>query len=558
MVVTDTMVFLLFKGACLSVEPKGSPNYANLARAETIFKHHAATTTSAAAARAANGGDGNIENGDGMTRSWYVALISACLDAHEPAKAFNYFNALKKAGYEADAGLYSHMAAKLTMLGRGEELHHLWRAIVRSPNFAVPKWLYTQLIVAFARMGNLQDMEECRERMRRRIDRFQKPEPLAVFAMVDAYVAAGLPENAQQVLDEFKHRTPGIKEMGHLSVGLQSALGWAVGRKLQEAQLLYSSYCDKEFLKFFNLRDAYLKGNPDEATLQAYRDLLPWHKNPVVQHFAHYSGAWSPHKPHIAKGVADSCVEGLVAAYSRPQVIPPPFQAAAASLVPAPANVPPVTVMPGLLSIPALTEPARGDTLGQDIDSLIATRLQLGEGFAVARVFAPGKKGLEMAEELVVKARMHALQALSEPSTREQRAREAFAYGSVSVAEGKDIREDEMPDRFEEMDKAAEAFAKNNKKLIEDAVRSYNRYVGEDGDNSDGDGRRDKRKEEAEAQEGEEEGVEGDELDITSVAFKGSSKNRTSYRVTWATTDASLVRSDPGYQAFLKKAGLIV
>jgi pentatricopeptide repeat protein len=400
MVVTDTMTFLLFKGACLSVEPRGSPNFVHLARAEAIFKHHANTTSTASGVKqyAGNGGsDMPLEHQGGITRSWYVALISACLEANETAKAFEYFNALKRAGYEADPAMYSHMAAKLVASGSAEQLHHLWRTLVRSPNFSVPKWLYTQLIVSFARLGMIQDMEECRERMGRRLDRFQRhPEPLARSGMLEAYLAAGMVENARDVLAELTAGTTGngVNDVVQLSVGLQSKLAHSVQAKLREAQVALEK-----------------SAKPVEGVEGA---------SSAVKLITRGGRTGATGGGYIAKGVADSCIEGLVAAYSRPQVIPPFAHTPAASLVPSIDKVKPSNILPGLLSIPA--PGIKHDTLQALVDLP-----QRAERLSVSRIFESGAELVARCTGLVERA-MALQEQLTQNYEAEEDIREAASY----------------------------------------------------------------------------------------------------------------------------------
>jgi pentatricopeptide repeat protein len=146
-----------------------------------------------------------------VARDHFVAVISGYLAEEQWRSAYKWFNKMKRAGFAADPQLYSLLFSRLTAAQVAtksatlrEDIHYIWTAIVRSPSFVVPRWLYTQIICSLAASGNIPDMLEAAERMNRRADAAGAPEALALSAMFDALVAAGMQREATDVLYQLK------------------------------------------------------------------------------------------------------------------------------------------------------------------------------------------------------------------------------------------------------------------------------------------------------------------------------------------------------------------
>jgi pentatricopeptide repeat protein len=130
----------------------------------------------------------------------YHAAVSAHLHAREWAKAYALFNLMKRRGVGATGPLFATLFNAAADAGRAEDCFYIFRAMERSPAVPIPAPLYTRIVDTFAQQGNLATMEAALARMGRKVDGGLRPEPAALVAALQAYVAHGEAAGAEGII----------------------------------------------------------------------------------------------------------------------------------------------------------------------------------------------------------------------------------------------------------------------------------------------------------------------------------------------------------------------
>lgn len=142
------------------------------------------------------------KNGEAIEDKHYAAAISACLAIGDNKQAVELFNNMRRDRISPPVDIYGALFTAFRGKENAANAAAVWRSLIASPSVKVPGWLYTNIIETLAEGGNLQDMEEARRRMSRKIDGKLSPSPRALAAMFEAYAKTKDAAKATRVYNE--------------------------------------------------------------------------------------------------------------------------------------------------------------------------------------------------------------------------------------------------------------------------------------------------------------------------------------------------------------------